>query len=123
MKPIKIRSGGEAFALEPGETCPPGAVCFFPGEWELALRMGKAAASDPQNTFWKDLIETKRSLPGYTLFSDSVKTKKPEQLSLQDLGIQSKSMSEREKEREKCLRIARETIEMLGARLKEKAGK
>lgn len=123
MKPIKIKSGGEAYALEPGETCPPGAVCFFPGEWELALRMGKAAASDPQNTFWKDLLEAKRNLPGYTLFSETVKKPQPEQLSLSSIGTHQKSKTERELEREKCLRIARETIEMLGQKLKQKEAK
>ena len=120
MKTIKIKSGGEAYSLEPGETCPPGAICFFPGEWELALRMGKAAATDPDNTFWKDLLENKRAIPGYTLFCDAVVAKPKEEqapLDFKALGIRPRGLTEKEAQREKCLGIAREILQDLKARV------
>lgn len=118
MRTIKIRSGGEAFALEPGETCPPGAICFFPGEWELALRMGKAAASDPGNTFWKDLLEAKRNLPGYTLFCETVPPPaEQEKLDFKALGIQRKE-PEKSEMKKRCMAIAQEILAELQAKVK-----
>lgn len=95
MKTIKIKSGGSAYILEPGETCPPGEICFFPGEWELAQRLSRSAATDSDSlrSFWKDLLDNKRSVPGFTLFA-SLNEKPPapkqEKLDLEGLGIRSR---------------------------------
>jgi hypothetical protein len=124
VKSIKIRSGGVAYILEQGEECRAGEVCFFPGEWELAQKMGKAAATDSDNlkSFWKDLLEKKRSIPGYTLFSEVCSKEKPEQqrLSFNDLGI--KHMTQAEKPTPAGLKIAKEIIEMLRKKNEAKNG-
>lgn len=127
MRVIKIKSGGQAYVLENGEECPAGEVCFLQTEWELALRMGRAAATDSTGArdFWGDLLEKKKRIPGYTLFSEVAKDRRApaEQapLDFKALGIRPKSQDDRETEREKCLRIARETIEMLNERAKARA--
>lgn len=96
MKAIKIKSGGQAFILESGETCPAGEICFFPGEWELAQRLSRAAATDPDSlkNFWKDLLENKRNVPGYTLLTklnERPPAPKQEKLDLEGLGIRPRT--------------------------------
>ena len=72
MRPIKIRSGGQAFVLEDGDTCPPGGICFLKPEWEWAMKISKSFVADPEQlqSFWADVMERKKNIPGYVLFMD-----------------------------------------------------
>lgn len=126
MRAIKIRSGGQAFIMDPGETCPAGEICFFPGEWELAQRMARAVAADPTNTFWKDLLEKKRNLPGYTLFSEVAPGKTVEQSEIDFAPKPRPREMPREKpadldsDRAKGLEIAKQIIADLEERRKKR---
>lgn len=70
MRAIKIKSGGQAYVLEKGETCPPGGICFMGDEWEWALRLSKSFQSDPEQLkgFWSTVMDHKKTVPGYTVF-------------------------------------------------------
>lgn len=114
MRAIKIRSGGTAYVMSHGETCPAGEVCFLQEEWELALKMSKAASTDPDNlqTFWKNLLENKRTIPGFTLLADLNRKPEPpkqEKLDLEGLGIRRRE-PERRPVSEVGLRICQEIL-------------
>jgi hypothetical protein len=72
MKSIKIRSGGTAYLLGPGETCKAGEICFTFEEFDWVKTKSKDFAYDPElsSEFWKTLLEKKKTNSSYSFFED-----------------------------------------------------
>ncbi len=72
MKTIPMKSGGHAFILDAGDTCPPNEICFLEDEYRWAQKISAGLAQDPESrkSFWETVLTKKRELPGYLLFMD-----------------------------------------------------
>ena len=108
MEIIPMRSGGKAYLLGKGETCPAGEICFLREEWEYIKREAKSREGDPEDhrAFWESLIEAKKTIPGFIHMPEKMK----EEIVSKHTGVDYKASKFKESPSGKIAEAIMETL-------------